>query len=296
MKTIGELRPDSVRGPSSAQRPGSAMGGGQERERIPRHHGPQAHRRNLQRRSGGGISLEGFGAERRRNSPVGARWRRQRPAALVHQVRGTLRDRRWLPVVERSYDWHFRNERYLRNEEPMARVAMVYSQQTARYYGGDAGAAKVEDHTLGYYHALIEARIPFEMVTTACSTQSISSRFKALILPNIAALSEGAVPPDSRVCRARGRARRHPRNLALRRVGRAPRRISDWRICLARHSGGRTDMRIDARMQNSYLRLEDDTGHRHPTLAGLDDADRIINGVSRVHTRPSRPTRIRRSR
>src|SRR5882757_2998052 len=44
---------------------------------------------------------------------------------------GTLRDKRWLPVVEKVYQWHFRNERYLRNEEPLARVAMVYSQQTA---------------------------------------------------------------------------------------------------------------------------------------------------------------------
>ena len=30
-----------------------------------------------------------------------------------------------------------RNERYLRNERPLARVAMVYSQQTAAFYGGE---------------------------------------------------------------------------------------------------------------------------------------------------------------
>ena len=37
-------------------------------------------------------------------------------------------------------------------------------------------------------------------------------------------------------------------------------------------------------MQNSYLRLETDpaTGKRHPLLAGLEDAPRIINGVRRV--------------
>ncbi len=42
-------------------------------------------------------------------------------------------------------------------------------------------------------------------------------------------------------------------------------------------------------MQNSCLRLEVDpaTGKRHPILAGLEDAERIINGVSRVHTRPN---------
>ena len=41
---------------------------------------------------------------------------------------------------------------------------MVYSQQTAAFYGGEKAVEKVEDHTLGFYQALIEARIPFEMV------------------------------------------------------------------------------------------------------------------------------------
>jgi hypothetical protein len=39
-------------------------------------------------------------------------------------------------------------------------------------------------------------------------------------------------------------------------------------------------------MLNSYLNLEG----RHPLLAGLEDAKRIINGVYRVHVKPSGPT------
>jgi hypothetical protein len=41
---------------------------------------------------------------------------------------------------------------------------------------------------------------------------------------------------------------------------------------------------IEGPMQNSYLRLERDpaTGKRHPLLAGLEDARRIINGVHRL--------------
>jgi hypothetical protein len=83
---------------------------------------------------------------------------------VVRAPHGSLNDRRWLPVVEDLYGWHCRNERYLRNERPLAYVGMVYSQQTARFYGGQQSRQKVEDHTLGYYQALIEARIPFEMV------------------------------------------------------------------------------------------------------------------------------------
>jgi hypothetical protein len=48
---------------------------------------------------------------------------------------------------------------------------------------------------------------------------------------------------------------------------------------------------IKAPMQNSYLRLETDpsTGRRHPLLAGLDDASRIINGVRRLDVQANMP-------
>ncbi len=43
----------------------------------------------------------------------------------VTKFSGVLYDRRWLPVVERIYDWHYRHERHLRNEAPIARVALL---------------------------------------------------------------------------------------------------------------------------------------------------------------------------
>src|SRR5262249_42615319 len=54
---------------------------------------------------------------------------------------------------------------------------------------------------------------------------------------------------------------------------------------------GGSENGIDVRMQNSYLRLETDprTGQRHAILAGLEGTERIINGVSRVHTRSAAP-------
>jgi hypothetical protein len=197
---------------------------------------------------------------------------------------GTLRDRRWLPVVEKVYDWHFRNERYLRNEENLARVAMVYSQQTARFYGGAQARQRVEDHALGYYHALVEARIPFEMAHEGLLDGEHIGRFKALVLPNIAALSEGQCR-QLREYVERGGAivATHETSLYDERGARR----ADFG--LADLFGASFDGGVDARMQNSYLRLEGEAGHRHPILAGLDDADRIINGVSRVHTRTAAP-------
>ena len=99
-------------------------------------------------------------------------------------------DKRWLPVVEDIYVWHHRHERYFRNEESLARVAIVYSQQTATFYGGPQAHAKVEDPTQGVYQALIEARVPFDMVHDGLLDAAHVSRYKVLILPNIAALSD----------------------------------------------------------------------------------------------------------
>ncbi|HTB09925.1 MAG TPA: beta-galactosidase trimerization domain-containing protein [Bryobacteraceae bacterium] len=195
---------------------------------------------------------------------------------------GTLYDRRWLPVVEDIYVWHYKNERYLRNEESLARVGMVYSQQTSHFYGGEKARAKVEDHTLGYYQALIESRIPFEMVHDGLLDAAHVDKFKVLIFPNIAALS------NAQCELIRGYVQRGGSIVATYETS----LYDEWGV--RREDFGLADLfgasfggNIDARMQNSYLRLGD--APRHPILAGLDDADRIINGVSRVHTKGSYP-------
>jgi hypothetical protein len=195
---------------------------------------------------------------------------------------GTLHDRRWLKVVEDMYGWHYRNERYLRNEEPLARVAMVYSQQTARNYGGERAPGRLEDHTLGYYQALIEARIPFEMAHDGLLDAAHIDQFKTLILPNIAALSNKQCDQiRDFVQRGGGIVATHETSLYDERGARRD-NFGLYDLFGASFAG-----QIDARMQNSYLTLESDpsTRKRHPLLAGLEDAERIINGVSRVHTR-----------
>jgi hypothetical protein len=194
---------------------------------------------------------------------------------------GSLYDKRWLKVVEDLYGWHYRNERYLRNERPLARVAMVYSQQTSHFYGAQQARQKVEDHTLGYYQALVEARIPFEMVHDQLLDAAHIDQFRVLIFPNIAALSTAQCAQiRDYVGRGGSIVATHETSL-----------YDEWGVRradfgLAELFGASFDGAVDARMQNSYLRLEADpaTGKRHPLLAGLDDTGRIINGVSRVHT------------
>jgi Hypothetical glycosyl hydrolase 6/Beta-galactosidase trimerisation domain len=192
---------------------------------------------------------------------------------------GTLYDKRWLDIVEQIYTWHQRHERYLRNEAPLARVGLVYSQQTAAFYGGERAQATVEDHTLGFYHALIEARIPFEMVHDRLLDPAHLNAFKTLILPNIAALSEQQCGQIREYVRGGGSlVATHETSL-----------YDEWGVRRANFGladlfGVRYAGRLEGPMHNSYLRLEADaaTGTRHPILAGLDATPRIINGVWRV--------------
>jgi hypothetical protein len=195
---------------------------------------------------------------------------------------GTLHDKRWLPVVEELYNWHFKNERYLRNTDSMARVGMVYSQQTGHYYGGTNAAQKVVSHALGYYQALIESRIPFQMVHDGLLDQDHIDRYKVLLFPNIAALSNAQCDQiRSYVKRGGSIVATYETSL-----------YDEWGVRrsefgLADLFGASFDGKLEPRMQNSYLTLEADpsTGRRHPILAGLDDAERIINGDSRVVTK-----------
>ena len=87
MKHIGELAPTLFADRQARSGLSAPWSNGKNAKEYPRHHGPQAHRRHLQRRRGGGIPLEGFRAEPSRDPPVGARWHRQRHEPMVHQVR-----------------------------------------------------------------------------------------------------------------------------------------------------------------------------------------------------------------
>jgi hypothetical protein len=190
---------------------------------------------------------------------------------------GVLHDRRWLKPVEDLYRRYAGWEKYLRNEAPLARVGLVYSQQTAWFVGN-----KTEDHTLGWYQALIEARIPFEMVHDQLLDSAHIGAFKTLILPNIVALSDAQCRQLRDFVSAGGSViATHETSLC-----------DEWGVRrknfgLAELFGVNFSGRIEPRMQNAYLRLEPEAGRGHSLLRGLEDAPRIIHGVSRVEVEPN---------
>jgi Hypothetical glycosyl hydrolase 6/Beta-galactosidase trimerisation domain len=199
---------------------------------------------------------------------------------------GKVIDHRWVKVVEELYGWHYRNEKYLRNERSLARVAMVYSQQTATFYGGSQARAKVEDHALGFYQALIEARIPFDMVHDRMLGSAGIAQYRTLILPNIAALSAEQCGQLTEFVKNGGSLiATHETSL-----------YDEWGVRradfgLAPLFGASFDGRIDSNVHNSYLNVEKNpkSGSYHAIVRGLEDATRIINGASWVHVRANAP-------
>lgn len=192
-------------------------------------------------------------------------------------------DRRWLPVVEKIYQWHFANQAYLRNQKNFARVAMVYSQQTASFYGGEKAKALVDDPALGFYQALIEARIPFEMVHDGLLDREHTAQFRTLIFPNIAALSDLQC---RQICEfvAGGGSIVATYETSL---------YDEWGerrpdFGLASLFGASFAGKVQGPMLNSYLSVERNPNADtfHPLLRGFEDATRIVNAANQVDVRP----------
>jgi hypothetical protein len=176
-------------------------------------------------------------------------------------------DHRWFKPVEDLYVWHWKNEKYLRNERPLARVGMVSA----------SASRAASDHASGFYHALVEARIPFEIVLDSQLDPAHVRQFQVLALPNIANLSDAQCAQlKAFVEKGGGLVATHETSLYDERG----RRRDDFG--LAGLFGASFAGNVIERQQNAYLNLED---HSHPLLAGLEDAGRMIHGVKRVEIR-----------
>jgi len=175
-------------------------------------------------------------------------------------------DRRWLEPVHDLFVWHWKNEKYMRNERPLARVGLVSAPRSAA------------DHESGFYHALVEARTPFEMVAVDGQFDAERLRtFQVLALPNITYLSDSqSAQLRSFVENGGGLVATHETSLRDERG----RRRDDFG--LAGLFGVSFAGNVIERQQNAYLNLED---HSHPLLAGLEGAGRMVHGVMRVEIR-----------
>jgi hypothetical protein len=156
----------------------------------------------------------------------------------------------------------------------------VYSQQSIWF------SDQPRDHLTGaldgWYQALVESRIPFEMAHDRLLDEEHLDPFKTLILPNLAALS------DLQCEQLRAFVRRGGSVVATGETSLSD-EMGEWRddFGLADLFGVSFVERRPGPVKNSYLTLEHESAGNHPVLRGMEDAPRIIHGVWQLDVRPT---------
>jgi hypothetical protein len=193
-------------------------------------------------------------------------------------------DKRWFAPVEKIYQGYYRSEKYLRNTAPMARIAVVVNDNKGSdSYGSQPWQQNNGFHMLGMYHALIEGRMPFEMINASVLDADHLKPFKLLILANTATLSEKQCDQIRKFVADGGSLLATFESSLYDDQGK---QRSDFG--LADLFGVSYKQGVEGPMQNSYLRLKADSATKqfHPILEGLEDATRIINGIFNVKVTP----------
>lgn len=196
-------------------------------------------------------------------------------------------DKRWVGPVERAFAWHARHERYFRNTENLARVAMMQSLQTNATYrsGGPINMQPVSAMTAGgneaalngCYQALTEARVPFGLIDDRDLDPVMMQRFKTIVLPNIAAMSD-AQCQSLRDFVANGGAIVATGETSLYDETGTERKNFGLADLFGCDYAGQVDRKVD----NAYISING----AHPLTVGLDDTPRIAGGTRIVQAIP----------
>ncbi len=195
---------------------------------------------------------------------------------------GVLYDKRWLNTVDKIYQDHYRNEKYLRNVKPLARVGLMFSEKVYNY-GNETWQKNYGDHGLGMYQALIESRIPFEMVNDRLLSENYLKPFKLLILPNIVNLSDNQCRKIERFVENGGSiVATYETSLYTEEGEKRP------DFGLSELFGVSFDQNVRGPMQNSYLKLNSENGAFHPVVKDLENAFRIINSIFWMDVKPNK--------
>jgi hypothetical protein len=196
---------------------------------------------------------------------------------------GYIYDKRWMDAVAEMYQKYYKAEKYLRNTASLSRVGVLYSQQTDQKYGGKPWQENKRDHSLGIYQALVEARIPFDMVNDKLLDEEHLKNYKLLILSNIAALSDAQCEQLRQFVQKGGSIVASFETSLYNEEGklRANFGLSDL-------FGVSYDNGVEGPLRNSYLRLKtsEQSKQFNSVLNGLEDAYRIINTVYQVKVKP----------
>ncbi len=105
-----------------------------------------------------------------------------------HWLGGKPEDHRWETTGRDFFQWLAANEPHFINEHSLATLGVVFAQRTNAFYQPPGGRDATE-FLQGMYKALLDGRFLFDFVHEDDLVPETLSKYKALILPNIACLS-----------------------------------------------------------------------------------------------------------
>lgn len=189
---------------------------------------------------------------------------------------GVVPDVRWIAPVADGFKLHEKIEGTLAETTPATEIAVLDAATTLRHWDSST-RREAEADELGFYHALVEAGLPFEFVSDQAMSPEMLDRFRLLILPNAVCLTDAQ-------CRmiedwvARGG--------SILAAGATSTEDGDANpraeLGLAGALGVRMTGRPRGPLKNTYVALNGS----HPIAAGFDGAERIIGGTQLMAVEP----------
>ncbi|HTN60648.1 MAG TPA: ThuA domain-containing protein, partial [Devosia sp.] len=190
---------------------------------------------------------------------------------------GVVPDTRWIDPVAESFGLHAVLEPVLSTMTPTAQIAILDPATTLRHHGHDT-RRKAEADDLGFYQALVEAKLPFEMLSDQAMTEAQLDRFKVIILANATCLSDEQVKVlEAYVARGGSLVAAH--ETSTRTAENKPRNA----LALGDLLGVKLTAGARGVVKNTYVALSG----THPINAGFDGANRIMGGTYLLAVEPT---------
>ena len=107
---------------------------------------------------------------------------------------GFGQDVRWQKVGSEYFQWAARHDAHLRGQRSVANIGVVMGQSTHLFYPGPAALHSphyMRETTHGIYETLLRGRFAFDFVHEDRLDAKTLSKYRALLLPNVAMLSDG---------------------------------------------------------------------------------------------------------
>jgi hypothetical protein len=112
---------------------------------------------------------------------------------FVGAENGFREDRRWQQVGRDNFRWTAQHDAHLTTRRSMANIGVVIGQSTQLLYPGPASARShtyMHETMQGIYDALLEGRFAFDFVHEDRLEPERLAKYRALLLPNVAMLSD----------------------------------------------------------------------------------------------------------